>query len=82
MTYGELVGVALVRAVELLHEVLGVLDDDLVGLPVQPENHRDHVLLAVLHPPRRELQVLDLVCSQNRSKVETIHGQSTELPPS
>jgi len=61
VTYIKLRCVSLVSRVELLDVVLGILDDDLVGLAVETENYHDGVLLSVFCPPRRELQALDLI---------------------
>ena len=60
---GELLCVALVCTVELLHVVLCVLDNYLMRLAIQAEHHCNRILFAVLRPPRSELQALDLICS-------------------
>ena len=60
-TYGKLCCVAFVSTVELFDVVLGVLDDNLVGLPIKAEHNHDVVLLTVLYPPRGELQTFDLI---------------------
>ena len=38
--------------VDFLHEILGVLDGDLVRVAIQMVDHRYHILLAALNPPR------------------------------
>ena len=61
--------IALVCTVKLLDVVLGVLDDNLMWLPIQSENNDDIVLLTVLDPPWRELQTLNLICTRRRGIV-------------
>ena len=66
LTYIELLCVTLVSGVEFLHVVLSVLDDDLVRLAVKAENDDDVVPLPVFHPPRCELEALNLICSKGQ----------------
>ena len=61
ITYGKLCCVTFICAVQLFDVVLGVLDDDLVWLPIKAEHNHDVVLLTVLHPPGCELQTFDLI---------------------
>ena len=43
--------------IDLLDEILGVLDGDLVRVAIQVVDHRYHILLAALHPPRLKTTV-------------------------
>ncbi len=43
-------------SINLLDEVLGVFDGDLMWVSIEAVHHRYHVLLAALHPPRLKTQ--------------------------
>jgi hypothetical protein len=49
------------RGVELLHEVLGVFDRELVGTSIQSVDNADLILLFVLNPPTFEFEAADFI---------------------
>ena len=52
VTYSDDGILVFLGCVDFLDEILGVLDGDLVRVAIQVVDHRYHILLAALHPPR------------------------------
>ena len=51
-TYSDDGILVFLACIDFLHEILGVLDGDLVRVAIQVVDHRYHILLAALDPPR------------------------------
>ncbi len=54
--------------VDLLDEILGVLDGDLMRVAIQVVDHRYHILLAALHPPRLKTNACYVLYTHARNK--------------
>ena len=64
---GQLCCVSFISTIKFFYIVFRVLNNDLVRLAVEAEDNNDIVLLAILNPPRGELQALNLI--YNASKI-------------